>query len=79
MRLAHIAGQLDLHRSTLGNDQQFVLRCQDGAYGPLVSDLALDVVARDTTDGTEPAAADLADAIIAEVRQSCPDPLPMAA
>lgn len=74
-----IASQLEGHRIELGDDTTFVLRCQDGAYGRLVSDVAVDVVAGDTSDGNDPGPAALADAILVEVRQTVQDARPLAA
>jgi hypothetical protein len=73
------ARQLVISRIALGDDYKFVMRCQDGEYGQMVSDVAVDVVARETVDGEEPTDAYMADAIIAEVRQTEQDVLPLAA
>jgi hypothetical protein len=73
------ARDLVIARIELGDDYQFVMRCQDGAYGQLVAEVAIDVVARETLDGDEPTDACMADAIIADVSQTVRDVLPLAA
>jgi hypothetical protein len=73
------AGQLVIDRITLGDDYRFVMHCQDGGYGPLVAEIAVDVVCRETVEGDEPTDAALADAIIAEVSLTKQDALPFAA
>lgn len=79
MHTTTIASQIEARRIDTAQDYQFVMRCQDGVYGSLVRDVALDVVARETVDGSEPDPADLADAIIADVRQTEQDVLRYAA
>jgi hypothetical protein len=74
-----VAGQLVIHRLALGNDHRFVTRCQDGAHGHLVADIAHDILARDTAATDDITDALLADAIIAEVSQHQQDALPFAA
>lgn len=74
-----VASQLEDHRIELGEDYQFVMRCHDGRYGPLARDVAIDVLARETVNGDEAADTDRADAIVAEVRQTEQDVLPIAA
>jgi hypothetical protein len=77
--MTHLMIQLQNYRAELSEDYQFVMRCQDGKYGALASDIAVDVVARETVEGNEPSPNAMADAIIAEVHQTELDTRPIAA
>jgi hypothetical protein len=77
--MTSIATQLVTHRTELNEDYQFVMRCQDGKYGALASEIAIDVVARETVEGDDPTPEVMADAIIAEARQTELDTLLIAA
>jgi hypothetical protein len=74
-----LATQLQTHRTGLNADYQFVMRCQNGKYGTLASEIAVDVAARETVEGDVPTPDAMADTIIAEVHQTELDTLPIAA
>ena len=74
-----IAAELEHHRDELGDDYRFILRCQDGVYGPLAAEIALHVVAGGTVDGSDPTDAQVADEILTEIRQTERDADPLAA
>ena len=74
-----VASQLVIDRLALGDDYRFVTRCQDGAHGHLVADIAHDIVSRNVVEGEDIPGAVLADAVIAEVSQHQQDTLRFAA
>lgn len=74
-----IAAELEHHRDALGDDFRFIVRCQDGVYGPLAADIAQHVIASGTVDGSEHTDAQVAAEILTEIRQTEVDAHPLAA